>query len=223
MFIGHYAVAPVAAATGKVKLWQAFIAVQLVDFVRAILNLVGVERTRIVENFTASNHVDLYHMPYSHSLIFTVFWAIVAGALFWVCNGGALIIAMLVISHWVLDVMVHAPDMTLVPGGEKFGFGLWNFIWLTLAIEVGFFIIAMLIYTRLTVPAQGNSVFWTLTFCAVLIGLQVYGTLGPVPASPAHMAGLALLGYVVITLGAWRYEETRDLYFEIVEDVYDRI
>jgi len=177
MFIGHYAVAPVAAATGKVKLWQAFIAVQLVDFVRAILNL----------------------------------------------NGGALIIAMLVISHWVLDVMVHAPDMTLVPGGEKFGFGLWNFIWLTLAIEVGFFIIAMLIYTRLTVPAQGNSVFWTLTFCAVLIGLQVYGTLGPVPASPAHMAGLALLGYVVITLGAWRYEETRDLYFEIVEDVYDRI
>ncbi len=228
MFIGHYAVAPVAAATGKVKLWQAFIAVQLVDFVWAILNLAGVEKTRIVENFTATNHVDLHHMPYSHSLLFTVFWAIVAGALFWVYNGrrnngGTLIIIMLVISHWVLDVIVHAPDMTFVPGGEKFGFGLWNYLWLTLALEIGLFLGAMWIYTRMTIPARGNALFWTVSFCAFMVVLQLCGIFGGVPASGSYMAVLALAGFGLSTLAAWRYEGTRSLYFEIVEDVYDRI
>ena len=226
MFIGHYAVAPIAAATGKVKLWQAFIAVQFVDFVWAVLNLLGVEKTRIIKDFTASNHVDLYHMPFSHSLLFTVFWAVIAGGLFWLYNGrrnngGTLIIIMLVISHWVFDVIVHAPDMTIMPGGEKFGYGLWNNLWAALALEIGLIVGAMTIYIRLTVPASRRSLFWTLAFCGFLIALQMYQTFGPVPPSVPQLAIMALLGFSLIALAACLYEGTRHLYYEIVEDVYE--
>ena len=70
MFVGHYSVAfAVKSDRNKIPLWVLFVAVQLLDFLWAPLVLVGIERVRIVPGITASNPLDLYYMPYTHSLV----------------------------------------------------------------------------------------------------------------------------------------------------------
>ena len=70
MFVGHYSVSFAARARGfAIPLWVLFIAVQLLDVVWAPLVLLGVEKVRIVPGITASHPLDLYYMPYTHSLV----------------------------------------------------------------------------------------------------------------------------------------------------------
>src|SRR5882672_6012360 len=109
MFVGHYG--PSFAAKGvrnSIPLWVLFIAVQLLDVAWSVLVLLGVEKLRIVPGITASNPLDLYYMPYTHSLVGAILWSIAAG------GGGALLFGVAirsgiawiggaVFSHWVLD------------------------------------------------------------------------------------------------------------------------
>jgi len=79
MFIGHYGPSfALKAVRPAIPLWLLFIAVQLVDIGWALLVLLGVERVRIVPGITASNPLDLYYMPYTHSLAAVALWSTVA-------------------------------------------------------------------------------------------------------------------------------------------------
>ena len=71
MFIGHFAPAFVAAAVtpDRPRLGIYFLAAQLVDWAFFAFVLIGVEDLRIVPGITAMNPMDLYHMPYTHSLL----------------------------------------------------------------------------------------------------------------------------------------------------------
>ncbi len=70
MFVGHYGVS-FAAKRGdrSIPLWVLFLAVQLLDVFWSFFVLVGIEKVRIVPGITASNPLDLYYMPYTHSLV----------------------------------------------------------------------------------------------------------------------------------------------------------
>src|SRR5256886_13511425 len=70
MFVGHYGVS-LAAKRGdrSIPLWVLFLAVQLLDVFWSLFVLLGVEKVRIVPGITASNPLDLYYMPYTHSLV----------------------------------------------------------------------------------------------------------------------------------------------------------
>jgi hypothetical protein len=59
-------------------LWLLFIAVQLIDVLWSIFALLGIEKVRIVPGITASNALDLYYMPYTHSLLGVLCWSAVA-------------------------------------------------------------------------------------------------------------------------------------------------
>lgn len=131
MFIGHYAPVLAAGANGKIKLWQAFVAVQLLDYAWAGLNLAGIEKTRIVEGFAGNSPSDLYFMPYTHSLGMSLIWAIGAAIVFAFVfrkqtRTGAILFGVVVFSHWVMDLIVHTPDLALWFGSTKVGFGLWE-------------------------------------------------------------------------------------------------
>ena len=74
MFVGHYGMSFVAKRSdGAIPLWVLFLAVQLLDVVWAPLVLLGVEKVRIVPGYTATNPLDLYYMPYTHSLVAALF------------------------------------------------------------------------------------------------------------------------------------------------------
>src|SRR5688500_9190459 len=132
MFVGHYGVSFAAKkADDSIPLWLLFIAVQWLDVVWAPLILLGIEKVRIVPGFTATNPLDLYYMPYTHSLVAALLWSATAFVVYrfgWrhADRRGALVVAGAVFSHWVLDFIVHRPDLPLYDNSAKVGLGLWN-------------------------------------------------------------------------------------------------
>jgi len=125
MFVGHYGLS-FAAKRGdaEVPLWVLFLAVQLLDVAWAPLVLIGIEKLRIVPGITASNPLDLYYMPYTHSLVAAALWSAAAAALYGLVarqSGGraALVVGVAVFSHWVLDFLVHRPDLPLYDDSSK--------------------------------------------------------------------------------------------------------
>src|SRR5216684_9152620 len=111
MFVGHYGVSFAAKkAEPSIPLWVLFIAVQLLDVLWAPFVLMGIEKVRIVPGITATNPLDLYYMPYTHSLVAAIGWSVVAIILYKVFkpNGwsAASLVGAAVFSHWILDLLV---------------------------------------------------------------------------------------------------------------------
>ena len=70
MLIGHYAPALVLhRVRPSIPLWVLFLATQALDVLWGLFVLTGVEHVRMVPGFTESNSLDLYDMPYSHSVV----------------------------------------------------------------------------------------------------------------------------------------------------------
>jgi len=103
MFVGHYGPSlGLRRASGGVPLWALFLAVQFVDVLWALLVIAGVEKVRITPGFTASSPLDLYYMPYTHSLAASIAWALLLGwfaSFVWSRRGGFAVGAC-VLSHW---------------------------------------------------------------------------------------------------------------------------
>jgi len=79
LFVGHYSVSFAAKTEEKrIPLWLLFLAVQLIDVLWSIFVLLGIEKVRIVPGITASNALDLYYMPYTHSLLGVMCWSVLA-------------------------------------------------------------------------------------------------------------------------------------------------
>jgi len=216
MFIGHYAPGILGASTGRIKLWQAFVGAQLVDYGWACLNLAGVEKTRIVEGYTQASALDLYHMPFTHSLGMSVIWAIGAALLFGLifrkqAKAGAFIFGLVVLSHWFMDLIVHVSDLPLWFGSEKYGFGLWNNRLLSVSLEILVFVLAMFIYLKNTMPNSRMGRIWPVIIIGLMITLQILGNYGPAPSSTVELGVSALFIYTVFALGAWRIDKSRSL------------
>jgi hypothetical protein len=119
MFVGHYGPSLAAKAVSKsIPLWVLFVAVQLLDVFWSIFVLLGIEKVRIVSGITATNPLDLYYMPYTHSLIAAMLWAVAAGIVYYAIRkadgwSAAAFVGAAVFSHWVLDWLVHRPDLPL--------------------------------------------------------------------------------------------------------------
>jgi hypothetical protein len=214
MFIGHYAPAAFGAGKGNIKLWHAFIAVQFVDIIWSVLILMDIEHLRIVPHFTKANHFDLYHMPYTHSLLMSIVWGILAGCGYKLLvksatKSSALLIAALVLSHWFLDILVHVPDMTLWFGSTKYGFGVWNIFPFAFFLEIGLFALGMFYYLKNTKAKGRAGQIWPIVFIGLLVAVQYIGNFGPPPASPDEMAISALFAYGAIALGAFFVDKTR--------------
>lgn len=209
MFIGHFAPAMVAATHKDApSLPILFVAGQLVDWAFFIFVLLGVEQMRITPNFTVMNPMDLYHMPYTHSLIGGLAWAAGFGILIslWMKNRmAALITAAVVLSHWLLDVVVHGADMTIGGTSPKFGLGLWNYPALEMPLEIGLTMAALWFYTK----RSGGWRPSTSALAFVLLAAQGFNWFAPKPTEmSAAMPITALLAYGVMTgLAAWAARE----------------
>jgi membrane-bound metal-dependent hydrolase YbcI (DUF457 family) len=156
MFLGHYAAALLAKRAVPAAPLGAFVAAALLpDLVWPIFLLLGWERVEIAPGATAFTPLAFVHYPWSHSLVAVVGWAFAAGAAARLRRrplavAGAL--AVLVVSHWVLDFITHRPDLPLYPGGTVAGLGLWRSVPGTLAVELALFVVAAWLALR-TAPS----------------------------------------------------------------------
>ncbi|HYS06733.1 MAG TPA: hypothetical protein VEW47_16255 [Candidatus Dormibacteraeota bacterium] len=201
MFVGHYGVSFAAKkADASVPLWVLFVAVQLLDFAWAPLVLLGVERVRIVPGFTRTNALDLYYMPYTHSLVAAILWSAAAFAVYRLAARGgniaALVVAAAVFSHWVFDLVVHVPDLPLYDDTAKVGLGLWNRPATALGLEAAALFGGMWLYFR----TGGARRLAMAAFGIVMLAIQVYVFFGPPPASDKSLAVTAFSAYVVFAV-----------------------
>jgi hypothetical protein len=212
MFVGHYSAAFAAKAVDRsIPLWQLFIAAQLVDVGWATLVLLGVEKVRIVPGITRSSPLDLYYMPYTHSLVAAVAWSVGAALLYRVVRGPTagprpmVVVGAAVLSHWILDWVVHRPDLALYDDAVKVGLGLWNRPLLAFLLEAGLLLGAAGFCLHTGPSPGGGRGVWVLT--AVLVAVQVMFLLGPPPPSVAAVAVTALVAYCAFAWGAARVDQ----------------
>lgn len=210
MLIGHYAPALVLQRVRPgVKLWQLFLATQFVDVLWSLFILGGVEHVRVVPGFTASNALDLWDMPYSHSLAATLAWGAVAFVVWRSRARGpgrdrdALILALAVVSHFAMDLLVHVHDLpVLAAQGPKLGLGLWRHRELALGVEMGLFALAgaWWWWPRRARPGAERAGAGLL----VLTALGVLSFYLPAPATPAATALTCLATYAATAgIAAW--------------------
>src|SRR2546427_260370 len=154
MFIGHYAVALAAKRVApRTSLGTLFAATSLADLLWPVFLLFGWEQAHVVPGPNPFLTLWLDSIPISHSLIALIGW----GALFAYLDRvrtrdgrAALVVALLVVSHWLLDYVTHRPDMPLYPGGTPLGLGLWNSVTGTVAVEGVMFVAGVWLYATAT-------------------------------------------------------------------------
>ncbi|MBX7481383.1 hypothetical protein [Qipengyuania qiaonensis] len=211
MFIGHFAPAFIARGLTEEapKLGTLFVAAQLVDWGFFTLALIGVEKLRLVPGITAMNPLDLYHMPYTHSLLGTGAWALGFAMVIWFVSRNFVAAtwgAIVVMSHWLLDLLVHRPDLTIAGGEHKLGFGLWDSPPIAMPVEIGLILAAYLFYISRT----KGPLIPPLILLATMLLFQAINWFGPKPQEAGvAMFATALLSFAILTALAYWVQATR--------------
>ncbi len=207
MFIGHYSASFVAKAIAPtVPLWLLLVAAQLVDIAWGLLILGGVERAAF-DATLPSNPLVLQHMPFTHSLVATIVWSFVAFTIatkaFRFTTRDSLIVALVVASHWFLDLIVHRPDLPLLATEPKFGFGLWNFPLIAYGLEVLLLLFAVWFCAR-AMPVRSDRRRVWYGFALLLVIIQAMTSFGPIPPTLSAMVLSALALYIIVPYaGRW--------------------
>lgn len=208
MFIGHFGVGFAAKkADTKVSLGTYFLAAQFIDLLWPTLLLLGLERVEIEQGISKLTPLNFISYPISHSLLMVIVWAILFGVvykLFRKNTKGAVILGLCVISHWVLDLIVHIPDLPLYPGDSpKMGFGLWNSVAASLILEFVIFFAGVFIYNKTTTAKnkKGSLGFAGLVIFFLLVHMS--NIFGPPPPSVAAIAWAGQLQWLFIIWAYW--------------------
>jgi hypothetical protein len=215
MFLGHYAVGLAAKKFAPQASLGALIAAPiLLDLLWPIFLLLGWEHVTIEPNRNPFLRFAFDFYPISHGLIAVVGWATLFASLYFGFTRyalGALVVWLGVVSHWLLDLVVHRPDLPLYSGSRMFGLGLWNHRPLTIGIELALLVLGIFLYLRQTIAKDriGNYAFWAF----ILFLLAAYGgaAFGPPPRSVKMLAITTLCTWLFVPWAWWfdRHRETR--------------
>ena len=233
MFVGHLALGFAAKrATPRVSLAVLLTASQLADVLWPLFLALGLEQVRIDPGNTAFTPLDFVSYPYSHSLVTLIVWGLAFAAIYRAATGRNgppplrfgearrslgeggrvfLVLAALVVSHWVLDWITHRPDMPIYPGGAKYGLGLWNSVPMTMAVEGVMFAAGVWIYLQCTRPRDRIGRWGLVSLLALLVVVYVASaTSGPPPSVNAIIVG-ASIGAAIMTVWSWWADAHRDV------------
>ena len=209
MFLGHFGLGFAAKKTvPAVSLGALFAAGQFADLLWPTLVLLGVEQVRVQPGVTAVTPLDFVSYPYSHSLLMLGVWGVALGGVYMALRGArakaAIVLALLVVSHWVLDYVTHRPDMPITPtGSARVGLGLWNSVPGTLVAEFALLGVGVALYLRATQARTraGAIGFWSLV--AFLVIVYLASTFGPPPPSATAVAWSAQAMWLLVAWGYW--------------------
>lgn len=208
MFLGHYAAAMAAKRLApSTSLGTLFAAAACLDLIWPMLVIAGLERVAIEPGITAFTPLNFEHYPYSHSLLMSVVWALLFAGDYYLnkrTSKAAIVVGMLVISHWGLDAVVHRPDLPLAFNeGRLIGFGLWNSVTATLIVELALFVICVAIYVRATSAGDRIGSVGLLAFIVFLLVVYAGAAFGPLPPSAQAVAWSGLSQWLIVALAAW--------------------
>jgi len=181
-------------------------AAQWVDLVWPVLLLFGIERVQIDPGNTAFTPLNFVYYPFTHSLVGVLIWAVLFAAVYYFIKKNlkvSVFLGLLVISHWLLDLVVHRPDLPLTLSNEHMvGFGLWNNVLLTIIVEGLIFFAGVIIYTKVTRANDKIGKYGTFGLIVFLIIVYIMNITGP---PPDNTMAIAIVGNAQWLIVAWAY------------------
>jgi hypothetical protein len=215
MFVGHIGAGlALKRAEPRLNLGLLVAAALFADLLLWTLVLAGMEAV-LAPPYSAIPRYFSFAFPYSHSLVASVGWSILAGAaLWWLVPAGtprrlrlAVVIALAVFSHFVLDFLVHVSDLPLLSdSSSKLGLGLWAHMPVALMVELAFASVGLMLYLRGAHLAHGRV--WLAIGIVALTGvLTVTGPYipGP-PPPPTTLAASSLVTLLIVVCLAFFLE-----------------
>lgn len=215
MFIGHFAAGMGAKKiNSSVSLGMLILAAQFLDLLWPTLLLAGLEHVEIEPAITEVTPLNFIHYPISHSLLLVLLWGALFGGIYYAVTrdrSGAWLLGALVVSHWILDLIVHIPDLPLYPGDSpKLGLSLWNSTTLTLLVEGALFLAGILMYISAK-KRLGEKVTWRFWSLVVfLIFIHTLNLMGPPPPNVAAIAWAGHLQWLFIPWAWWADRHKKD-------------
>jgi membrane-bound metal-dependent hydrolase YbcI (DUF457 family) len=208
MFIGHFGVGFGAKKVAPfVSLGLLFTAAQFLDLLWPSLLLLHLEHVTIAPGITKSTPLDFTHYPISHSLLLVIFWSLLFSFLYWLIkrdSKNAIILFACVVSHWLLDLVVHRPDLPLFPGNSpRLGFGLWNYPVLTAAAELSIFVVGLCFYLQKTIAKNRSGKLGLWILITLLVVIHIANMLGPPPPNVLAIAWAGQLQWLFVILAFW--------------------
>ena len=208
MFLGHFGLGMAAKkAESLVSLGTLFLAAQFIDLLWPFFLLFRIETVAIEPGNTRFTPLNFISYPFSHSLVAVIGWSILFSVTYYLIkkNGKtAITLGFLVASHWFLDLIVHRPDLPLAFNEDtKWGFGLWNYPFLTVIIELLIFALGIYLYLQSTVSKNntGTYAFWGLIIFFILI--YAMNAAGDPPPSSEMIGYVGLAQWLFIFWGYW--------------------
>jgi len=188
-------------------------AAQFIDLIWPAFLLLGIERVNIRTDGTQYPPLDFVYYPYSHSLLAVMIWAVLFAAVYFTIRrsrAGAMVLGLAVISHWLLDLIVHHPDLPLYPNlalplGDSplLGFAIWSSPIFEMGLELSIFALGVWLYLRTTkaIDAIGKWALWSLV--AFLVTIHLGNTFGPPPPSITALAWVGQAQWLLVAWGYW--------------------
>ena len=219
MFIGHVGVGIGAKfLVPRVSLGTTLLASMLLDLLWPAFLLTGLEQVKILPGSTRIPPLSFTEYPFSHSLLAVFGWAAAFAIAHYLVRRNrkeAWICGALVLSHWLLDLLVHRPDLQIVPGfAKRVGLGIWNNLTMTLVIELTIFAVGIVLYCYTTKPADKTGSIGFSGMLVVLLVLYFANIFGPPPPNPEVIAWTGMASWLFIIWGYWieRHRTLRWLY-----------
>ena len=212
MFIGHYAVGFAAKKWApKTSLATLVAAAVWLDLIWPVFVLLGWEHFNISPGLKVSP-LEFVDYPLSHSLVMAAAWGVAFGLIFLILGNElkvAVILAGLVVSHWVLDLIVHRPDLPLLPAqandwnAHKYGFGLWNHPWVSIPLEFALFGAGIWLYLKSTKSLDRTGSVGLWCFLLVLAGIFIWSFNSPPPGNVNLVAFMSQLQVLMVIWAYW--------------------
>lgn len=208
MFLGHFGLAFAAKKINKApSLGTTFLAAQFIDLLWPFFLIFEIEKVEIDPGNTAFTPLNFVYYPFTHSLVATLAWGIIIGLMYLSMRKdkkSAMLLGLLVVSHWLLDVVVHRPDLPISFGdSSKAGLGLWNNVPATLAVELIVFGAGALLYITSTRAQNrwGNiSLYSLLVF---LLAIYIMNAFGNPPPDTQAIGYVGLAQWLLVAWGYW--------------------
>lgn len=207
MFVGHLALAFASKRYDpEPSLGWYVAAVVALDLLWPLFLLLGIEHVRAEPGATAFTPLVFTSYPWSHSLLMSGVWGVILALMArWrgIAPRTTVLLALLVMSHWILDFFTHAPDMPLWPGrSPHLGLGLWNSIAGTIVIEGAMWIAGIWLYLgpRRATRWVGPVALWS--FIVVCTLMWISGPWSPPPATERAMGWFGLIGWITVPWAA---------------------